>query len=239
LAPTGGPQQRNLGPRFKHDALVRLALAGAFWLAALPSGAQPSREVRGAPAGAFDFYVLSLSWSPGFCETSGSAGGRAQCRAGSGLGFVVHGLWPQNEQGYPSFCEPGGRFVPRAAVEAVRGLFPDEDLARYQWRKHGTCTGESPSGYFGAVQRARDRVRIPDGFANLAAGSKVMPTEIERAFAAANPGLRPDMIAISCGRRILQEVRVCLDRDLRGFRPCAEVDQAGCRAGEVTIPAVR
>ncbi|MCB5173799.1 MULTISPECIES: ribonuclease T2 [Microvirga] len=216
-----------------------LALAGALWLAVLPATAQPVREVRGAPAGAFDFYVLALSWSPGFCETSGSAGKRRQCDEGSGLGFVVHGLWPQNEQGYPSFCEPGGRFAPRAAVEEASGLFPDDNLARYQWRKHGTCTGESPSGYFRAVRRARELVRIPDSFSNVTSGAKVMPVEVERAFAAANPNLRPDMIAVSCGRRVLQEVRICLDRDLRGFRTCPEVDRSGCRAGEVTIPPVR
>jgi ribonuclease T2 len=208
-------------------------------VAALPAWAQPVREARGAPAGVFDFYVLALSWSPGFCETTGSPDGRRQCEAGSGLGFVVHGLWPQNEQGYPSFCEPGGRFVPRAALQDAGGLFPDDNLARYQWRKHGTCTGESPSGYFRAVQRARDLVRIPDGFKSLNAESKVMPTEIERAFTAVNAGLRPDMISVSCGRRILQEVWICLDRDLRGFRQCPEVDRNGCRAGEVTIPALR
>jgi ribonuclease T2 len=56
--------------------------------------------------GQFDFYVLALSWSPGFCENSGSRS--RQCDSGRGLGFVTHGLWPQNEQGYPSFCEPSG-----------------------------------------------------------------------------------------------------------------------------------
>jgi ribonuclease T2 len=216
-----------------------LIFAGAFFLATLPSTAQPLKETRGAPAGSFDFYVLALSWSPGFCETTGSPNGRKQCEAGSGLGFVVHGLWPQNEQGYPSFCEPSGRFAPRAAVEEAGGLFPDDNLARYQWRKHGTCTGESPSGYFRAVTRAREILRIPESLERLQAEAKVMPAEIERVFAAANPGLRPDMMAVSCGRRILQEVRICFDRDLRGFRQCPEVDRDGCRAGEVTIPAVR
>lgn len=216
-----------------------LALAGAVWLAALPAGAQPIQETRGAPAGAFDFYVLALSWSPGFCETTGSPRGRRQCEDGSGLGFVVHGLWPQNERGYPSFCEPAGRFPPRAAIEEASDLFPDDNLARYQWRKHGTCTGESPSGYFRAVRRARELVTIPDVFKSVDAASKVMPTEIERAFMAANPGLRPDMIAVSCGRRILQEVRICLDRDLRGFRQCPEVDRNGCRASDVAVPAIR
>jgi ribonuclease T2 len=217
----------------------RLAFAGACLFATLPCAAQTTRETRGGPAGQFDFYVLALSWSPGFCETSGSSDGRRQCEKGSGLGFVVHGLWPQNEQGYPSFCEPSGRFAPRAAVDEASGLFPDDNLARYQWRKHGTCTGESPSGYFRAVQRAKELVRIPDGFSRPNIDTKVMPAEIERAFTAINPGLRPEMMAVSCGRRVLQEIRICLDRDLRGFRQCPEVDRDGCRAGDLVIPAVR
>ncbi|NBJ13292.1 ribonuclease T [Microvirga sp. SYSU G3D207] len=195
------------------------------------------REARGAPMGQFDFHVLALSWSPGFCENSGSRS--PQCDSGSGLGFVTHGLWPQYEQGYPSFCEPSGRFVPQAAMADAKGLFPDDNLARYQWRKHGTCTGESPSGYFQAVRRARELVRIPDGFKGLDSRSQVLPSEIERAFIDVNPGLRPDMIAVSCGRRILQEVRICLTRDLRGFRSCPEVDRDGCRAGAITVPAPR
>ena len=187
--------------------------------------------------GQFDFYVLALSWSPGFCENSGSRS--RQCDSNSGLGFVTHGLWPQNEKGYPSFCEPGGRFVPQAAITDADGLFPDDNLARYQWRKHGTCSGESPTGYFQAVRRARELVRIPDSFKGLDSRSRVLPNEIEQAFLTANPGLRADMISVSCGRRIFQEVRICLGKDLRGFRQCPEVDRDTCRAGEILVPSVR
>ncbi len=187
--------------------------------------------------GQFDFYVLALSWSPGYCEISGRSG--RQCEAGSGLGFVVHGLWPQMERGYPTFCEPSGRFVPTATLAEAKGLYPSDTLALHQWRKHGSCSGESPSGYFRAVQRARERVRIPDIFKALSDRSTVLPSEIERAFMGANPGLRADMVSISCGRRILEEVRICLDRDLKGFRQCPEVDRDGCRSGEIEVPAVR
>jgi ribonuclease T2 len=82
-------------------------------------------------------------------------------------------------------------------------------------------------------------VRIPESFKGLDSRSRVLPSEIEQAFLNANPGLRPDMISVSCGRRILQEVRICLDKDLRGFRQCPEVDRDGCRAGEITVPPVR
>jgi ribonuclease T2 len=214
-----------------------LACASALLLSILPAGAQSPREARSAPTGQFDFYVLALSWSPGFCTISGNRS--RQCDGDSGLGFVVHGLWPQTEQGYPSFCEPQGRFVPRAVIEDIQGLFPDDNLARYQWRKHGTCSGESPSGYYRAVRQAREMVRIPDSLSRPSQDAKVMPAEIERAFMAVNPGLRPDMLSVSCGRRVLQEVRVCLTRDLKGFRQCPEVDRDSCRAGEIAVPSVQ
>jgi ribonuclease T2 len=216
----------------------RLGFAGALMLAALPVLAQP-RESRGAPSGTFDFYVLALSWSPGFCEAGGSPKGREQCEGGSRLGFVVHGLWPQFAQGYPSYCEPGGRFAPRASLDEARGLFPDDGLARYQWRKHGTCSGLSPTEYFRAVRRARELVRVPERLEMPARDTKVLAHEIERAFSEANPGLRPDMMAVDCGRRVFQEIRICLTKDLRGFTACPEVDRAGCRAGEITVNAVR
>jgi ribonuclease T2 len=215
------------------------AASAAAVLLAASAAAQSPREDRGAAPGRFDFYVLALSWSPGFCEASGDQKGREQCRTGSGLGFVVHGLWPQYERGYPAFCEPSGRPVSRPALEEAEGVFPDEGLARYEWRKHGTCTGESPAEYFRAARRARDLVAIPESLRSPRAEARVLPLAIERAFADANRGLRPEMMAVACGRRTFQEVRICLDRDLRGFRACPEIDRDGCRAGEIAVPPVR
>jgi ribonuclease T2 len=218
--------------------LIRIGAALAALLVAAPAFAQPA-ERRGAPAGAFDFYVLALSWSPGFCEAEGDAKGRDQCAAGARLGFVVHGLWPQFERGYPSFCEPEGRSVPRAALQEAEGLFPDESLARYQWRKHGSCAAGSPAQYFRDVRQARERVRVPERLNAPTSPTKAVPLDIERAFAEANPGLRPEMMAVQCRRQIFQEIRVCLTRDLRGFRACPEVDRDACRAGEIAVPAIR
>lgn len=215
------------------------AAAVFLTLSSFRADAQPMRDMHGAPAGTFDFYVLALSWSPGFCEVSSTARSDKQCANGSGLGFVTHGLWPQLDVGYPSFCEPSGRFVPRAVVDEFGALYPEPNFARYQWRKHGTCTGESPSGYFRKVKDARERVRIPDRLAAMPTGTRALPIEIERAFAEANPGLRPEMMAISCSRRVFQEIRICMDRDLRNFRQCPEVDREGCNGGEIAVPAVR
>lgn len=49
----------------------------------------------GERAGDFDYYVLSLSWSPTWCALEGDERGSPQCDADRDLGWVLHGLWPQ------------------------------------------------------------------------------------------------------------------------------------------------
>lgn len=213
-------------------ALLSIAAISVSW-------GQDVRDFRSGAPGAFDFYVLALSWSPGFCALEGDRKGRGQCRTGSGLGFVVHGLWPQYERGYPANCNASERSPSRLALAEAEGVFPDEGLARYEWRRHGTCSGKSPADYFRDVRRARDQVRVPDQFARGAGEQSFRAVDIERAFVAANPGLRADMMSVACRRGLLQEVRICLERDLRGFRRCPEVDQAGCGFGPVRIISVR
>ena len=88
--------------------LLLLGLMASF----VPAKAQDRRQ--NAP-GAFDFYVLSLSWSPSYCaeaEERGS-GGRSQQCSGRPFSFVVHGLWPQYESGYPEYCQQPSPRLPR------------------------------------------------------------------------------------------------------------------------------
>lgn len=215
-------------------------LAAAALAAALPFLSSASaQERRGGPPGTFDFYVLALSWSPGFCALEGDRKNRSQCQAGSGTGFTVHGLWPQFEQGWPVACEPAASTPSRIALEQARGVFPEEGLARHQWRRHGTCSGLSPTDYFRAARQARDRVVIPEAFREPKQAQRWTPLDLERGFAAANPGLRPDMMSVVCRRGVLQEVRICLEKDLRNFRACPQVDRSGCRFGELDVNSVR
>lgn len=186
--------------------------------------------------GSFDFYVLALSWSPGFCDTGGAGKAHGQCADGAKLGFVVHGLWPQNTHGFPSDCDGGAtRFPSRAALDRVRDLYPSEGLARYEWRKHGTCTGLSPSDYFDQVRRAREAVTIPASLQTPDEPQTLAPLDIVRAFSQANARLRADQMAVTCRQGELEEVRVCFTKDLRGFTPCPEISRASCRARDISV----
>jgi ribonuclease T2 len=196
--------------------------------------ARPLPRSSGVATGDFDFYVLALSWSPGFCEQSRS--NSRQCEPGANLGFVVHGLWPQYERGFPSDCG-GPATVSRIALDRAKGVYPDEGLARYEWRKHGTCTGRSPGDYFDDVARARSSVTIPDVFAKASSDQSLSTQRVEQAFRDANPGLRPGMMSVGCRGDALEEVRICFTKDLTAFRACPEVARRGCRIRTVRAPA--
>ncbi|MGO9134039.1 MAG: ribonuclease T2 family protein [Methylovirgula sp.] len=201
--------------------------------AAVP--AAPDHGTSVAP-GNFDFYVLALSWSPGFCATGGAAKARSQCASGSNLGFVVHGLWPQNTHGFPSNCGPAGRYPSRVALQETHGLYPDEGLARHEWNVHGTCSGKSPTDYFADVRRARATITIPPPFQAPHQSQRWAAIDVQRAFMAANPRLRSGMMSVECSRSTLSEVRICLSKDLRNFVACPEVARHFCFGHEMTVP---
>jgi ribonuclease T2 len=224
--------------RLTFTRFVIISVLAAFFI--MSSGAVPSfhaRERRGAPMGDFDFYVLALSWSPGFCELEGREKGRDQCFKSQRPRFVVHGLWPQNNNDYPSYCEPRGRSFPFILNELAREIFPDEGLARYQWMKHGACSGLTPRAYLEAVRDARHKLVIPAEFDMLAQEKTTSPLMIERAFSEVNRALRPDMMSVSCRRGVFQELRICLTKDLRDFQACPSVDRQGCKVGHLRIIA--
>ncbi|PRD45926.1 ribonuclease T [Phyllobacterium phragmitis] len=186
----------------------------------------------------FDFYVLSLSWSPSYCASEGSRADRQQCSSGRPYSFIVHGLWPQYEKGYPQDCAIDDRYVPRQMISSVRDIMPSTGLIIHEWRRHGSCTGLSQSDYFSTLRRAYETVSIPASFRNVQVSRDIDPVLVEKAFVTANPGLPAGGIAVTCEGGYLQDVRICMTKDLQ-FRNCGEVDADACRRRSATMPPVR
>jgi len=218
-------------------SLVLSAFAIGGLVGSGPAAAQDQRQ--NAP-GAFDFYVLSLSWSPSFCaeaEERGNAGRSQQC-SGRPFSFVVHGLWPQYEKGYPEYCQQPSPRLARNIMTSMLDLMPAPGLIYNEWDKHGSCAGLSAKAYFETIRKARAAIKIPEEFLQLSETRTVAPGAVEDAFVKANPGLGNAAIAVTCNRTRLSEIRICLSKDLQ-FRNCEEVDHQACRRDEVTMPPVR
>jgi ribonuclease T2 len=205
-------------------------------------GTASAQDRRQNAPGEFDFYVLSLSWSPSFCEQAserGSGSGRSQIQCGGRpYSFVVHGLWPQYEHGFPDYCQQPAPRLDRNIVSSMLDLMPAPGLIFSEWDKHGTCSGLGARAYFETIRKARSAVKIPQDYLELSAPKTVAPAEIEEAFIKANPGLSSSAIAVTCDRTRLSEVRICLNKDLQ-FRACEEIDRRACRREQVTMPPIR
>jgi ribonuclease T2 len=199
----------------------------------------PAKAAVPKTSGSFDFYVLALSWSPSYCKSKGGSADPQQCGASKPYGFIVHGLWPQNEHGAPENCAGAGtQRVDRAILQSLRDVMPSSSLARHEWSKHGTCSGLSQQDYFNALLAAKSRIFIPNIFSQMNSGRSVSPTEVERAFLGANSGMQADGFAAACDGRYLTEVRICLTKNLL-FGACDEVDRNSCRARSVEMPPAR
>jgi|SRR5271165_1549264 len=219
----------------------RLASAALASLSATLCAVPWARAEGPPPAAAapFDYYVMALSWSPGFCDLGGASKSPRQCAVGAGYGFVVHGLWPDNRFGPdPADCDPGADVSP-ADLAAANGLYPSDGLAAYEYRKHGTCSGLSAANYFAAVRYVRDQLVIPPTLKGVRALRRMSPVEIRQTFIDANANLRPDNIAVTCASGQLVDVRICVSKNLKAFATCPQIAGNSCRRDSIVVAPLR
>lgn len=209
-------------------ALYGLALALAL------SGSLARAD--GEKAGVFDYYVLSLSWSPNWCVLEGDAREAEQCDTDAG--WILHGLWPQYHRGWPAFCPTTERAPSRRMTGEMADIMGSGGLAWHQWRKHGVCSGLSAEGYFALSREAYGRITLPEVLERLDKPVTLPASLIEKAFLEANPGMAPDMITITCTDGHIQEARVCLSRDLDPV-PCGRDVVRDCTMKDARFEPVR
>jgi ribonuclease T2 len=212
---------------------LRALLAGCAAVLGLGAVGPAHAIYESGQSGSFDYYVLALSWSPTFCASHPAD--HAEC--GVRRGFVVHGLWPQYKGGGgPEHCGATDE-LDQETIEHAKAAMADARLVRHEWVVHGTCSGLAPRDYFRTLIRAVGRLTIPDEFDGVTS-RQMTAAQIVAAFSKANPTLTGGSIALRCRGPQLEEVRICLSRDLHP-EPCGRDIRTHCRSGPLTIDTMR
>jgi ribonuclease T2 len=218
-----------------HPRVATLALSA---LLVFSGASARHRNSSNDEPGVFDYYLLSLSWSPAFCL---SDPGAAECNGARRFGFIAHGLWPQNERGWPENCNVHLP-VPDSVVAGIADLMPARGLVYHEWSAHGTCSGLSPAGFFALLRRAYSSIAIPASLSAAGRSIEESPAAIASAFVRANPRLLSQSVVVTCSGQDfprLREVHICLDRNLNPRACSVDAADRACRASRLTVAAIR
>jgi len=189
-------------------------------------------------AGEFDYYVMALSWSANWCAYEGDARNSPQCNEREDFGWILHGLWPQYEDGFPADCRTSFRAPSRRQTGDMVDIMGTSGLAWHQWNKHGTCSGLNAEDYYTLSREAYAKVTRPSVLRRLTDPVTLPARLIEEAFISENPDIAPDQITITCRQGYIQEARICLTRDLE-FRTCGADVVRDCALDNARFEPVR
>jgi ribonuclease T2 len=209
--------------------IVLLCLLALIVMGAGSSKYHSSSQATQGKPGAFDYYLLTLSWSPEFCYSHKD---KPECQSGH-YGFVIHGLWPQYAEGYPEHCSnaPG-----LSNPSEMADIMPDLGLVAHEWTTHGTCSGLDAEAYFKLLRQAFTSVKIPDRFKAPQQQFSIPPQNVKNEFIQGNPGFNAGEMTVSCGNNFLTAVSFCMTKDLK---PTACQNLRDCRANVIKVPPVR
>ncbi len=208
---------------------VLVASALALWLSAR-SGATVQQND--------DYFLLAMTWTPAWCAATGAARGDARCDRGAGAGWLVHGLWPQHAGGgWPEYCDTAATAPGPAILAGMDDIMGSTSLARHQWRKHGTCSGLTAQAYFAQTRAAFEALDFPDAIRARTDARHLSPEEVLAAFRAANPTIGAAQAIVTCRQGRIEELRLCLTRNLAPRDCDAGVLARHCTAARATLPA--
>lgn len=233
--------------------VLALLLGSSGVLAQEPTSAEPLAVIRDTeapaplppgsvttpPSAPFDYWMLSLSWSPQYCRLKPAD---QECKGVRGFvepfGFVAHGLWPQFEVGRPQRCEENPDPVPDELISRMLATMPSAAMIRNQWRRHGTCSGMGQEEYFMFVERAVRRIEIPEAYRQPDDYVDTTLEKVKSDFLAINPELNDASIALQCSGRWLKEIRICYTPDMQP-RDCGRDIEDRCRSGKISLRPIR
>jgi|SRR5271166_4778680 len=184
----------------------------------------------------FDYYLLTLSWAPEFCATNPQGKTSAECDPKKHMGLVVHGLWPQYNDGkWPQDCSTTPP-VAKATVNHMLPIMPGAQLIQHEWAKHGTCTGLTVNDYFASIEKLYTGLTVPDEFKRPTDTAQTSPADIEAAFASANNAPK-EAFRVSCPQNEFSAVEICLTKDLK-YQACPTTVKE-CKAGKIEVMPVK
>lgn len=159
-----------------------------------------------------DTYLLAMAWQPEACRSK-AADTSDPSACDSARTWTLHGLWPNSADGrHPRYCRPSQPLT-EATVRRNFCMIPSARLQQHEWAAHGVCAWDSPDAYFDRSRElwnALNKPALPD---TITAGA------LRDAFAAANPGLPRQAVAVATSQdNRLREVRLCHDL---AFKPAA------------------
>ena len=216
--------------------MFRFILAAVFLLSGSPLQASANENRN------FDYYVLSLSWSPTYCASKKGRRDRGQCSRKRPFAFVVHGLWPQYNRGWPQYCKTNHRWVGRRQIKTMLDIMPSKRLIIHEWKKHGTCSRLGQKAYFKMTRKLYEKILTPARYLSPQNPVLITPKQLVSDFIKTNRGLTARSLSVQCGnnrnRASLSELRVCFSK-AGSFIDCGENERRFCRAKTLVLPPVR
>jgi len=218
-----------------HVPIMKKKLMSAFLLLVVTCSLAPSfarsKKKQSQPSD-FDYYLLTLSWAPEFCASNPSGRTSDECNPNKHMGLVVHGLWPQYNNGqWPQDCASTPP-VASATVNHMMPIMPGSSLIQHEWAKHGTCSGLAVDQYFAAIEKFYNALKVPDDFKNPSSSSETSPSDIEQKFATANQAPQ-EAFRVSCPQNTFSAVEICLTKDFQ-YQACPNTVKE-CRAGQTKV----
>jgi ribonuclease T2 len=216
----------------------RLVLSSLLIMAFVLTSPVYGGNAPGNVPGDFDFYVLALSWSPDFCAGRGGKDSE-QCGPGENPGFVLHGLWPQYQKGFPQYCSSVP--FPSPLKREFPGLFPNDRLYAHEWRRHGTCSGLSPREYLSLAHKLKQAAPLPPRYRQLREPVHTTTAALYQEFRAADAGIPDKGVAVFCSGsgRFLKEVFLCYNRQGKRASCSSEIMSKSARSCRQTDFLIR
>lgn len=158
-----------------------------------------------------DYYMLSLSWSPSFCESQKQRNHgeipkhlQFQCNEAAKFGWVIHGLWPQNAsakvvEDHPRFCQGDLPPVSENIIKQYMSESPGASLLQGEWEKHGACAFNDAESYFAKQKSLFHSLNLP--------GSELTHKELFAWMKKFNPQLKN--VRLNAGRN---ELYICYNK---------------------------